>query len=378
LLKTRRPVLGALALAVTAALLAACGSSSDSAGTTSTDPSGSAAASSSALATSGAAASSGTAAATSGASASDAPAPEAGAFPVTIEHEFGSTTIESEPKRVVTVGLTDQDAVLAMGVVPVATTNWFGNAPGRIFPWAQDKLGGAAVPEVLDGETEFEKVAALEPDLILALYAGITDKDYKLLNAIAPTIGHPKGEVNYAVTWQEQTEIVGRALGRPAAAKEMVAATEQAITATASKYPQLKGKTGAVVTPYEGIFVYAPEDPRGRLLTSLGMTYLPALADVAKDEFGASISVEKANLMNDADSVIWFGGKDQVATAVPTFPNLDVAERGGAIYIEEDNDDPFYISTSFVTVLSLPFLLEKMGPKLAAAVDGNPSTSTDS
>jgi iron complex transport system substrate-binding protein len=303
---------------------------------------------------------------------------EAGAFPVTIEHEFGSTTVESEPKRVVTVGLTDQDAVLAVGVVPVATTNWFGTAPGRIFPWAKDKLADATVPQVLEGETEFEKVAALKPDLILALYAGITDKDYKLLSAIAPTIGHPKGEVNYAITWQEQTEIVGRALGRPAAAKEMVAATEQVITDTAAGYPDLKGKTGAVVTPYEGIFVYAPEDPRGRLLTSLGMTYLPALADVAKDEFGASISVEKANLMNDAAAVIWFGSKDQVATAVPTFPNLDVAKRGGAIYVEEDNDDPFYISTSFITVLSLPFLLENLAPKLSAAVDGDPSTSTDS
>lgn len=305
-----------------------------------------------------------------------APAVEAGAFPVTIEHEFGSTTLESEPKRVVTVGLTDQDAVLAMGVVPVATTDWFGTAPGRIFEWAQDKLGDAPVPKVLDGETEFEKVAALEPDLILALYAGITDKDYKLLNAIAPTIGHPKGEVNYAVTWQEQTQIVGLALGRPAAAEELVTATEQVITDTAAKYQELKGKTGAVVTPYEGIFVYAPEDPRGRLLTSLGLTYLPALADINKDEFGTSISVEKANLMNDADSVIWFGSKDQVATAVPTFPNLDVAERGGAIYIEEDNDDPFYISTSFITVLSLPFLLENLAPKLAAAVDGDSSTST--
>ncbi len=44
---------------------------------------------------------------------------EADAFPVTIEHAFGETTIESEPTRVATLGWADQDHVLALGVVPV-------------------------------------------------------------------------------------------------------------------------------------------------------------------------------------------------------------------------------------------------------------------
>lgn len=37
---------------------------------------------------------------------------EADAFPVTIEHAFGETTIEEEPQRVVTLGWSDQDHVL--------------------------------------------------------------------------------------------------------------------------------------------------------------------------------------------------------------------------------------------------------------------------
>lgn len=69
------------------------------------------------------------------------------AFPVTIEHKFGETTIEAEPERIVAVGLTEQDALLALGVVPVGTTEWFGEHPGAIWPWAQDDL------EALDGET---------------------------------------------------------------------------------------------------------------------------------------------------------------------------------------------------------------------------------
>ena len=58
------------------------------------------------------------------------------AFPVTVEHKFGKTTIESEPKRVVTVGYTDQDAALAVGVVPVAVGDFLGGYDWRERPWA--------------------------------------------------------------------------------------------------------------------------------------------------------------------------------------------------------------------------------------------------
>ena len=49
-----------------------------------------------------------------------APAAEPSAFPVTIEHKYGSTTIEEAPKRIVVAGLREQDSLLALGVVPVA------------------------------------------------------------------------------------------------------------------------------------------------------------------------------------------------------------------------------------------------------------------
>ena len=68
--------------------------------------------------------------------APDAEKSEKGAFPVTLEHKYGSTTLEKAPARVVCVGLTEQDALLALGIVPLAVTKWFGDAPGYIFPWA--------------------------------------------------------------------------------------------------------------------------------------------------------------------------------------------------------------------------------------------------
>ena len=62
------------------------------------------------------------------------------AQPVTIEHKYGSTTVSEAPTRVVTVGLVEQDALLALGVVPVGTTEWYGEQPGALWPWAQAEL----------------------------------------------------------------------------------------------------------------------------------------------------------------------------------------------------------------------------------------------
>src|SRR3954469_9058016 len=131
---------------------------------------------------------------------------EAKAFPVTIAHKFGETTITKAPKRIVVVGLREQDSLLALGIVPVATTEWYGKHPGAIFPWAEKALGDAPKPEVLsftDG-IQVERVAAQRPDLILAVYSGLDKKDYDTLSKIAPTVAQPPGQVDWGSSWQDE------------------------------------------------------------------------------------------------------------------------------------------------------------------------------
>ena len=43
----------------------------------------------------------------------------AGVFPVTVTHKYGETVVPEEPERVVSVGVTEQDVLLELGVVPV-------------------------------------------------------------------------------------------------------------------------------------------------------------------------------------------------------------------------------------------------------------------
>src|SRR5246500_4623676 len=108
---------------------------------------------------------------------------------VTVEHFFGETTIQAPPKRVVSAGLTEQDDLLAVGVVPIAVTNWWGDQPFAVWPWAQPRLGPAQpVVLSLDNGLDFDKIAALKPDLIVATNAGVDQDGYKRLSSIAPTI----------------------------------------------------------------------------------------------------------------------------------------------------------------------------------------------
>lgn len=301
-------------------------------------------------------------------------APQTAAFPVTLEHKYGSTQIATLPERIVTVGLTEQDALLALGVTPVGTTEWFGKHPGALWPWAQDVLQGATPEVVGDAATvNFEKIAALKPDLILALYSGLTQEQYDLLAKIAPTVAQPADYVDYGIPWQELTRKVGQTVGRAEQAEQLVADVEARFAQVRADHPEFEGATSVVATPYEGIWVYGPEDVRGRLLTSLGFALPENLAEVTGNDFGGNLSLEKAEML-DVDAIIWLDADQaQGPLGGPLYATFDVAKEGREVFLNSAND-PLGGATSFVSVLSLPYLLDGLTPMLAAAIDGDPNT----
>ncbi|MGV9316476.1 iron-siderophore ABC transporter substrate-binding protein [Streptomyces sp. NPDC003691] len=300
-----------------------------------------------------------------------------GAFPVTLDHKYGSTTIKSEPKRIVTLGLTDQDAVLAVGKVPVGSMDWLSAHKGTIGPWAKDELGTAELPVTLKNTgtgPQIEKVAALKPDLILSVYGSLTKEQYTALSKFAPVVAQPKKYNDWGVPWQEQTTRIGAAVGRPAEAAKAVAETEKKIAALAK--PEFKGKTAVIGTPYEGMFIWGTQDPRSRLLNGLGFQLPAGLDKVIGSQFGASISKERTDLL-DNDAIVWMVGdvtKDAAKLRKdPSYGGLKVVKEGREVYVQESGD--YGHAMSFGTVLSLPYVVERLAPQLTAALDGKPETA---
>jgi iron complex transport system substrate-binding protein len=126
----------------------------------------------------------------------------------TVEHRYGTTEVRGSPERVVTVGLSDHDAVLALGIVPVgviADPEFSADQPHGVWPWAQDQLGDGQ-PEVLPyPEINFEQIAALRPDLILAVFSAVTDQEYENLSQIAPTVAQSGEYPEAGMPWDEMT-----------------------------------------------------------------------------------------------------------------------------------------------------------------------------
>jgi iron complex transport system substrate-binding protein len=231
-----------------------------------------------------------------------------GAFPVEVEHKFGTTTIPEEPTRVVSVGLTEQDTLLQLGVVPVATTEWYGEQPYAVWPWATELLGEAE-PEVLstaDG-FEFERIAALEPDLIIGTNAGMTRKDFDLLSAIAPTVTSVQGSTQYFSSWQDQTLQIARALGREADGLALVDEVVAAYAEAAAAHPEWEGLTATFSQggPYDGrIYVYQ-DGLNTDFLTDLGFSITAGLEEFSPEEgVQAEISAENIGLL-DADVIVF-------------------------------------------------------------------------
>jgi len=308
------------------------------------------------------------------------PANATAAYPVTIEHKYGSTTIDKFPERIVLVGLVEQDAMLALGVVPVATSEWYGGRPGAIFEWATDKLGSAPVPVVLDSvNINFEQIATLRPDLIVGLYAGLTQEVYDTLSKIAPTVAQPREYVDYGIPWQELTRKIGLIVGKSAEAEALIAQVDADFAAAREAHPEFEGKTGVVSSTWgfsEGnYYAYHSQDPRNRFMTSLGFT-IPAEVDkLAGQEYGATISLERLDIV-DTNALVWITlGEKEVSEqrSMPVYSKIKAAKEGRDIFLTED--DPLYDALNFNTVLSIPFAIEKLVPLLAAAVDGDPTTT---
>jgi len=170
------------------------------------------------------------------------PASTGGGGPLTITHAFGETTIPEPPKRVVSAGFTGQDDLLALGIVPVAVTNWFGDQPFGVWPWAQPKLGNAK-PVVLnlDNGIQVRQIAGLKPDLIVATDAGLDQDSYQKLAAIAPTLAQSDGDAFFE-PWKDQAKAIGQAVYQSGQITSLVNGVDKGFTAVADKHPQFKNK----------------------------------------------------------------------------------------------------------------------------------------
>jgi iron complex transport system substrate-binding protein len=300
----------------------------------------------------------------------------ASAFPVTITSALGDAVIESKPERVATWGWSTQDAVLALGVVPVAMPAYpYGGVDG-VLPWDAEaiKALGGQTPTLLkggeSGEVNVEEFVAARPDVILAPYSGLTQEEFDALSKVAPVVAYP--DKPWATTWQDQATLVGKALGLADQAAQLVTDTQAKVAGLADKHPELKGKTfvyGAANEP-EVLNIYRATDPRVQLLVELGMQVAPSVADLdPKPDEGTyfyGLSFEKLSKL-DSDVLVAYFGSQKDADAFATDPLVAAMPQVKDGRFAPIVGESFVMASSAPTVLSIPWMLDQYVPQLAAA-----------
>ncbi|WP_175987134.1 iron-siderophore ABC transporter substrate-binding protein [Microbacterium tenebrionis] len=244
------------------------------------------------------------------------------AFPVTIEHVYGETTITEKPERVATVAWANHEVPLALGIVPVGMSKvaWGDDDDNGVLPWVEEKLDelGAETPVLFDEADgiDFEAVADTNPDVILASYSGLTQEDYDTLSKIAPTIAYP--EVAWGTSYQDMITMNATALGLADEGAELVADLESQTQDALDAHPALKDAkvlfTYIDPNDFSQVGFYTPIDTRPGFLLDLGLPEPQILKDNADaTDFYLTVSAEEVDKFDDVDLFITYGDESMVA-----------------------------------------------------------------
>jgi iron complex transport system substrate-binding protein len=300
---------------------------------------------------------------------SGVPAGSPGGGAVTITHLFGRTVIKEPPKRVVSAGYTEQDDLLAVGVVPIAVTNWFGDQPFAVWPWAQPKLGGAQ-PVVLSSDgavpgIPVDQIAALKPDLIVAVNAGLDADTYTKLAAIAPTLAQAGGDAFFE-PWTQQATAVGQAVFKSGQMASLIDGVDKQFADVAKKYPQFKARKVLLMQGrlLQGNVVATPAGWRTDFLTQMGLTIADSIKPFSTDGTDSHAVVPRdqtRDVLDSADVLIWATESPDDQKALLADPDVagSLATTGNR-HVFTTRDQAAAIA--FASPLSYPIVADQLPP----------------
>jgi iron complex transport system substrate-binding protein len=295
--------------------------------------------------------------------------------PVSIEHALGTAEITEEPERIVTLGMGSAETVIALGSVPVGIEEYpWGSDETGYLPWIHEELterGEELPPQFTGGaEVDIEAIAALEPDLILAPWSGVTQEQYDLLDGIAPTVAYP--ELPWTITWQDQIETIGTAMGKHDEALDLINEIDDTFTKAAAEHPEYQDVSFSYIynTGPATLGVFLANEQRVAMVRGLGLTVDPVVDTLEETEGTDSsvIGLENAHLLADSDLIFTFysdpANRAEVE-AQPVYQQIPAISRGSIVAPEEQ---PFVTGSSIINPLTVPWALDRYVPMIDEAI----------
>lgn len=205
-----------------------------------------------------------------------------------VQHAFGETEVPAKPTRVIVLGYTTVEAVVAHGVQPIGVPD------GVVSSLSHLSLEGGTTADIGSPiQPNLEKIVALKPDIILTSKQRLTD-GYDQLAQIAPTVVF---DIDNNAQWQKLTRLCGEALGKQTE-------TQKLSTAYAAKLQTVKdhlSRTGqnlqvSVVSIFPKLIrASGTETFAGSVLADAGISRPPSQAQAQGPQ---NISLEALDLLD--------------------------------------------------------------------------------
>lgn len=299
-----------------------------------------------------------------------------GAFPVTLKSALGSATVTKEPERIVTLGQGSAETAIALGTTPVGVEKYaWGSDRTGYLPWVYEavKKSGDELPSQFEGgeELDIEAITELAPDLILAPWSGITQKQYDVLKDIAPTVAYP--DKAWSTDWDEQIDIIATSLGKPSKGDDLVKAIKKQLADAAATRPGYRDVTFSYIyTAGPGTLgVFNGTEQRVEMVSSLGLKVDPVWKTFKETEGTDSslIGLENADKLHGSDLLFTFYADDagkRETEAQPLYAAMPAVKKG-ALVTGESN--AFVTASSMLNPLTVPWSIERYLPLIDAAVE---------
>lgn len=216
-----------------------------------------------------------------------------------IQHALGTTDVPIKPTRIVVAGYFTVEAMLALGIQPIGS-------PAVIIdnllhlPTVEGAIADIGSP----ASPNLEKIAALNPDLILTSKLFAKEGTYPLLSQIAPTVVL---DANGHTEWEKLTRLCAETVGKEAKAEQLKADYDAKLRTIKSQLDGSQVQVSVASFYPEQITTYGSESFIGTVLEAVGLSRPPN----QQEGRNAQISIE---LLNEIDGDVLFVMKPQSQT----------------------------------------------------------------
>ncbi|MGM8365417.1 siderophore ABC transporter substrate-binding protein [Virgibacillus sp. W0181] len=209
---------------------------------------------------------------------------------VTITHELGETDVEKNPEKVVVFDFGSLDTLDKLGIEVAGV-------PQKIIPEYLDKYAGEEYENVGSlKEPDFEKIAEIDPDLIII--SGRQSDLYDQLTELGPTVYLGIDTTRYMDSFKENATKIGKIFEKEAEVEEELTAIDESIAALQETAEENGENALIILANDDKISAYGPNSRFGIIHDVFG---IPAVDEgIEVSTHGMNVSFEYVT-ENDPD-----------------------------------------------------------------------------